>query len=57
MSQGVDAYRSSSINAPFTGEHADAQIIEGENRTTHRATPIAGNANKYSSIISNLNKE
>ena len=53
MSQGVDAFRAT----PFSGEHANAQIIEGEGRSTHRATPVADKANKYGSIISQLNKE
>lgn len=55
MSQGVDAYRMS--NTPFSGEHAGAHIIEGEGRSTHRATPVADTANKYGSIISQINKE
>ena len=57
MSQGVDAYRTNSINnTPFSGEHADAHIVEGEGRSSHRATPVA-DTNKYGSIISQINKE
>jgi len=58
ITQGVDAYRTNSIrNTPFSGEHADAQIIEGEHRSTHRSTPVADKANKYGAIISKLDKE
>ena len=57
--QGALAYRSYNMNnTPFVGEHADAQIIEGVGRTTHRARPIADKINKYDSIVSkDLNKE
>jgi len=58
MTSGVDAYRMNSINnTPFTGEHADAQSIEGESRSTHRLTPVADTINKYDSIISKFDRE
>ena len=58
LTQGIDAYRMNSIgNTPFTGEHANAHIIEGEDRSTHRATPVADKVNKYGSLISKIDKE
>ena len=42
LTQSATAYRSySKLSSPFVGEHADAHVIVGENRSTHRAMPIA----------------
>jgi hypothetical protein len=43
-------------SSPFEGEHANTDIIEGENRSTHRAMPVSA-SNKYESLISKLNKK
>ena len=53
MTQSVDAYS----NSPFTGEYADAGIIESDGMTRHRSTPVADTMNKYGSIVSKINKE
>ena len=40
------------------GEYADAHVIEGEKRTTHRVYPVADHFRKYDSIISkDLNRK
>ena len=58
IAMGADAYRMQSMNnSPFVGEHANADIIERENGSTHRAQPIADSGNKYGSIVSKINKE
>ena len=57
LTQGIDAYRMSSMNTPFSGEHANSQIIEFENRSTHLSTPVVDSINKYDAILSKVNKE
>jgi hypothetical protein len=57
LATGAEAYRTNHMSSsPFEGEHASKDIIEGENRSTHRAMPVASN-NKYESLISKINKK
>ena len=59
-SSHANAYRAPNwrpSTSPFVGENANAQIIEGEERSTHRATPVASLANKYEPILSKMNRE
>ena len=39
-------------SSPFVGEHANAYVIEGENRSTHRAMRTPDIIRKYDSLIS-----
>ena len=43
LSIGAEAFKANTMgrSSPFVGELADAMIIEGDNRSTHRATPVA----------------
>ena len=48
LALGAQAFKNST---PFQGEHANADIIEQENRTTHRQKRTGKSVNKYESII------
>ena len=49
LASGVEAFRSRNPH-PFQGEHQDADYIEHEDRTTHRAMPFSLNLNKYAAL-------
>ena len=56
LTSGVDAVRSRAQSShPFVGEHADANIIEHETRSTHRAEPLRINVDKYAALKSDMN--
>lgn len=59
LATGTEAFRTNSMfsNNPFVGENANAQIIEGETRSTHRATPVSITSGKYDSIVSKINRK
>jgi len=41
LATSTDAYRMNRMSSsPFEGEHKDAHVIEGENKTTHRAMMV-----------------
>ena len=42
--------------SPFQGEYSHVNIIEGENRTTHRAIPVQ-HPNKYATLISQIDSD
>ena len=56
LATGVDAFRGRSYNSnPFVGEHQEADIIQQENRSTHRVTQVKTSNDKYAAIKSDMN--
>ena len=58
LTMGADAFRTNNMRSnPFVGENANAEIIQSDDRSTHRATPVGDFAGKYDSIISKINRK